>query len=345
MGRGDTKSISCEETFVAYSIPGGSTYEFLRLGNPIAFSDSEDVFVVAGFDKLGKYAPLYFPVEAALGQIEFRVTNNHTFSIASTDRSDYDDCFEKCMQAILSGQSEKLILSRIISLDIRIDPYDIFNELCQRHPEAYTFIINIPSLGMWIGASPELLLKQITADTYQTAAVAGTMPDLGVPLDQVNWGTKEIKEQGYLTRFLEEFLKINALEKTISETRTIKAGNVLHIATDIVFKTELSLPEIVAHLHPGPAISGYPKKESIELVRHIEGHDRELYCGFLGRIKEGRSELYINLRSMKVASDRVSLFVGGGITRESVCTEEWNETIHKARNIINVLAQYCPVSI
>ena len=95
---------------------------------------------------------------------------------------------------------------------------------------------------------------------------------------------------------------------------------------------------MIAQLHPGPAISGYPKSTAIEKIEEIEAHDRELYTGYLGPLNiEGESSLFINLRCMKVYRDSYDLFVGGGLTKDSDAHSEWEETELKAKTLLNIL--------
>jgi isochorismate synthase len=86
-----------------------------------------------------------------------------------------------------------------------------------------------------------------------------------------------------------------------------------------------------------------PRKESLKLIRMLEKHNREYYAGFLGPVGiNNQLTLFVNLRCMKVLADRLALFVGGGITADSVPEEEWMETEIKAETLLTVIRQIEP---
>ena len=75
-------------------------------------------------------------------------------------------------------------------------------------------------------------------------------------------------------------------------------------------------------------------------IENAEKHSREFYTGFLGPVGiEDLIQLFVNLRCMKVGSKGLILFIGGGITHDSVAEEEWEETEIKADTLLSVLHQ------
>ena len=70
-----------------------------------------------------------------------------------------------------------------------------------------------------------------------------------------------------------------------------------------------------------------------------EGYDREFYTGFLGELNvDGQTNLFVNLRCMKVENNLVHIFVGGGITIDSNVEDEWQETVEKSKVVKKALA-------
>lgn len=83
-----------------------------------------------------------------------------------------------------------------------------------------------------------------------------------------------------------------------------------------------------------------PRKESLLLISELELHQREYYSGFLGPVGlKNRLSFFVNLRCMKVLEDKLALFIGGGITADSVPEEEWLETEIKAETLLSVIRQ------
>jgi isochorismate synthase len=77
---------------------------------------------------------------------------------------------------------------------------------------------------------------------------------------------------------------------------------------------------------------------ALDFIRRTEAHSREYYTGFLGPVGlDDHMQLYVNLRCMKVLKDRLILYVGGGITHDSIAEDEWEETEIKADTLLSVL--------
>jgi len=141
-------------------------------------------------------------------------------------------------------------------------------------------------------------------------------------------------------------LKAITSELSISKPYTLKAGTILHIKTDIggVLKPENNLKKVVQILHPTPAICGLPKAVSMDFILENEGYDRGFYSGFLGELNkdfassESKSDLFVNLRCMQVKENQAQLYIGCGITKDSVPEKEYIETINKSLTMKRILA-------
>ncbi len=90
-------------------------------------------------------------------------------------------------------------------------------------------------------------------------------------------------------------------------------------------------------LHPTPAVAGVPVEKSLAFLNANETHDRSYYAGFLGPMESSVVRLFVNIRCAKVLSNHLQLYVGGGITAESIPEAEWNESQRKAETLLNIL--------
>ena len=100
----------------------------------------------------------------------------------------------------------------------------------------------------------------------------------------------------------------------------------------------LSLIDVMAALHPTPAVVGYPKAKALEFIRENEGYDRSLYAGFVGVIDPNEtSHLFVNLRCIQLFRDRIRVYVGGGINAQSDPESEWLETEKKKEAVLSAL--------
>ena len=109
----------------------------------------------------------------------------------------------------------------------------------------------------------------------------------------------------------------------------------MHLRTDFRFhlKSEVSTAELLAKLHPTPAVCGLPKDEAKEFIIKNESIDRKYYSGFAGPLNlNGETHLYVSLRCMNIVDNQYIVYAGGGIMSESVVEEEWKETELKIIN-------------
>lgn len=257
----------------------------------------------------------------------------------------FEDLVEKGVAAIRSGLFKKVVLSRKEKVaGTNKDVEHLFPRLLAHYPTAFKYCFYHPKIGMWMGATPEQLLK---VKDYQmhTVALAGTQVYQGT--ENVHWEPKEIEEQHFVTEFILDNLKDWASEEIISSPYTARAGNLLHIKTDISaqLKDKESLKQVLEILHPTPAVCGLPKNLAKDFILDEEGYDREFYSGFLGELNKnfstGRSEhsdLYVNLRCMKIKKENIHLYIGCGITKDSVPEKEFFETLNKSMTMKKILA-------
>ena len=164
-------------------------------------------------------------------------------------------------------------------------------------------------------------------------------------MDLNRWTAKEVLEQEYVTRYIHDVLRdFDVKDYRVSSPYVKKAGNLLHLRTDFSLdynKLNGRLWEFVDAMHPTPAVAGQPKEDAIQFIKNLEPHDRDYYTGFLGPVScDGETDLFVNLRCMKITPNYISLYVGGGITLESDSAEEWKETRLKAKSLLRILGTY-----
>ncbi len=215
-----------------------------------------------------------------------------------------------------------------------------FIRMQESYPDVFCHLINIPGAGTWAGATPETLLK-IDENKVETISLAGTQPKIGKEKEVV-WKAKEMEEQRFVSNYIIEVLKKFDVEDfQIEGPQTIQAGKALHLSTKFSFDKSFiqdKLGDFIENLHPTPAVCGLPKAKALELILQTEKHNREYYAGFCGLLNmNGKTDLFVNLRCMKILKDKLALYVGGGLTAKSVPEKEWEETELKAQTLLSVI--------
>ena len=235
----------------------------------------------------------------------------------------------------------KTVISRAIIVGNKaLDIVDAADRYFAAAPDSYRCLFYTPATGCWLIASPELLLRIGEGKRFSTMSLAGTRVFVSEEQSLRPWDDKNIHEQALVTSFIADTLRNSGAEVHVGETHTRHAAHVEHICTmiDGCLGTETRLSSLLDNLSPTPALCGTPRGLSIERIRRIERHDREMYGGYFGvDNRDGSLELAVNLRSARLFADGACLFAGGGITADSVPAEEWRETRAKAAVLSEIL--------
>lgn len=267
---------------------------------------------------------------------------------------------QKGIDVIKSKDLKKVVLSRCEVQELSEEnPLDIFKRLLNKYATAFVYCWYHPKVGLWLGATPETLLK-VQGNRFSTMALAGTQ--VYSVKEDVVWQDKEKEEQQIVTDYVIDSLQTLVSSINISETETVKAGNLLHLKTLITgtFNFQFSnFKQLLNNLHPTPAVCGFPKESAKQFILKNENYNREFYAGFLGElnIKESKtrnrnrrnvennayasvktvSNLFVNLRCMQLKNKQALIYVGGGVTNGSIAENEWQETVNKTQTIKAVL--------
>jgi isochorismate synthase len=248
---------------------------------------------------------------------------------------------QKGVDQIKKGSFKKAVLARkeqVLLTDFNFEA--VFVQMACRYRTAFVYTWFHPAIGLWMGASPETLIK-VQESSFETMSLAGTqLADSSKK--EVQWGSKEIDEQQLVTDFIADQLQAVCSEVSLGKAHTTQAGNLLHLRTKIKGEVLKNLPVVqtlVEKLHPTPAVCGLPRDEARAFILKNEGMDRKYYSGFLGILNSEAktSELFVNLRCMEIEGQSAFLYIGGGITQKSDTEKEWEETVSKSLVMKKVL--------
>lgn len=326
------------------------------------FNSEADSFLIPG-DNSDQYEFEYL----AEGSLDDRdpddVTGNFDFELMEEDQKQHENLVQKGIDAIKQGDLKKVVLSRSEKVELYDpDALRIFKNLLQKYPQAFVYIWFHPETGYWLGATPETLLST-ERTKFKTMALAGTQLYKGKV--DVTWGRKEAEEQQFVTDYILDSLNsIESIEGiSTSDPYSARAGNLLHICTDITGRLSSldHLSELIKTLHPTPAVCGLPKQKALNFILNNEAYSREYYAGYLGELNmkteskrnsnkrnqenqqfasiSKKTALFVNLRCMKIKDGNARIFVGGGITADSNAADEWMETVNKSQTMKAVLVK------
>ena len=246
----------------------------------------------------------------------------------SNERETYGEDFRRCHSLLESGEFSKIVLARRTTIANRRTPFDMFRHACERYPRVFVALFASPWSGMWLVASPEILLEK-KGNAWRTIALAGTMETQG------GWSEKNIREQRYVATYISDSLRPFAKDLKEDGPRTVRAGHLVHLRSDFTFTTnEESISDIIEALHPTPAVCGLPKEQTLQSIITNEHCQRGYYTGFCGPLSiSEETHLFVTLRCMEVGSNAVRLYAGGGLLKDSTEESEWQETEAKMQTM------------
>jgi len=241
-----------------------------------------------------------------------------------TRRGEHEAAVGEGLKRIAAGELDKVVLARVefVPASEALPPEEVFRAKCADHPDALVYLVAHPVCGVWLGATPELLLKSDGA-SCETVSLAATRR----ASDRSPWTDKERAEQAVVTRYIADVLR-EAGADSVHVTEAIDRiyGPLAHLESRIRFAFTGALPDLVRRLHPTPAVGGTPLAAALALIGRLERLPRRYYAGFLGVTLPASSRFYVNLRCMEWVAGGVLLHAGGGIGAGSDPASEWEET-------------------
>ena len=250
---------------------------------------------------------------------------------------DYQEEVEDAVALIRDGALRKVVLARAIDhpLPVGCTTSALIVKLRALGERATLYAHDLPGAGLFCGITPEMLFQ---ADGRQvtTMALAGTTrrglnPDEDAALvEALVAGTKERKEHGVVVEHLVAVLRERALPFSVPAAPHPRLlDRVIHLES--VLTAELGRAdylELLAALHPTPAVCGLPTATATHYIARREKLHRGLYAGALGWIAQDGARVIVPLRGGIIRQDLglARLFAGAGIIETSQPQEEFNET-------------------
>lgn len=353
--------------FVSYRLPNESSIISLvqQYSTPRKLNDLQDIdcktgFIVSPFTGSDTYGTYFLEPDSVhisndiKDKILLQFSQNSHFltskekssaNFKSSLKDEYIMNVNTAKCEINQGSMDKVVLSNIRKEELTNDfsAVDVFERLCSNYPHAFVYLMQIPEVGSWMGATPEQLLV-VENEVVKTVSLAGTQVHTGLSTEKYHWKKKEIQEQAFVTDYVEGLLRSLKIENIIKTgPENYQAANLIHLKTSFEFpKKELrnQFSALLEALHPTPSVGGLPKIAAQQFVFQHEKHDRAYYTGFLGPVNiDEKIFIFVNLRCIQLFEKQFVLYSGAGITSSSVAENEWIETQNKMLTMLNVIHQ------
>jgi isochorismate synthase len=249
----------------------------------------------------------------------------------------------------MSGSAlDKVVLARTLRVDAgrALDPRRLLHRLRAVEPHCFTFAAPTTS-GVLVGASPELLVSR-RGDRVRSTPLAGTAPRAGDPdedlanAEALAASAKNREEHAIVVAAVAEVLDGFCADLSFDAEPVLEpTANVWHLATRFagtLRDPSASALDLVAELHPTPAVCGTPRALARSTISELEPFERGGYSGPVGWVDaDGDGDWAIALRCAALDGERATLYAGAGIVADSVPAQEVDETDRKFRAFLDSL--------
>ena len=326
-----------KESFVVYKKPSHNKVICLHgdaVDGQINDFDNKKGFLFMPFDS-EKKGYLLTPNITTETEFQLKISNNSNQQVSikefNSKKNSYINFIEKTINDIKSSELEKVVCSSIFNVKLNSNSsIEYFKKLLQLNHDAFCYLFYHPEIGVWIGASPEKLID-LNNNIITTFALAATKKDMNQ-----SWTDKEFREQKIVEEQIVNDLGSVCTNIETGALQTVKAGNIFHLKSVIKARTKKSSSDIIKLLHPTPAVAGTPKSKAINYINQMENYNRSFYTGFMGLFEKNSCDIYVNIRCAKIVDDNLSVYVGGGITKDSNALDEWTEIVNKSQTMLGV---------
>lgn len=270
-------------------------------------------------------------------------------STPAWDRAAWIEAVRLTLERIRDGGCSKAVLARSVELglDRGTDPIDIVESLRSAYPTCYRFLIADGNGNAFLGASPERLVRLVGSE-ISSEAVAGTQrcepgDDESALARSLAGNGKDRSEHAIVVHHLLETLRPLCDSLRAPENpEVMRLLHLLHLRTPVRGRAHdgTHILDLLARLHPTPAIAGWPRREALAWIDHVEPCDRGWYAGPMGWLnRTGEGDFAVGIRSLAIRGRRVRIFAGAGIVEGSDPELEWNETELKMKGILDAVAR------
>ncbi|AFZ14674.1 isochorismate synthase [Crinalium epipsammum PCC 9333] len=252
------------------------------------------------------------------------------------------------LESIRCNKLNKIVLAHAVDVKSPA-PFkiiDSLDNLRQRYPGCYIFSTSNSKGQTFIGASPERLIS-IKNQQLFTDSLAGSAPRGTTAIEDAEFGDrllsseKERREHLVVLDFITQRLtKLGLAPVSPQLPQLLKLANIQHLWTPIQARMPSCVHplEIVAELHPTPAVAGLPRKIACQQIRTFELFERSLYAAPIGWVDhQGNSEFIVGIRSALIDGDRARLYAGAGIVAGSEPDKELAEIQLKLQALLKAL--------
>jgi len=266
---------------------------------------------------------------------------------SNTSKNRFLKMVNKAKEYIKIGDIFQVVLSQRFEATLTKKPLEIYKKLRVTNPSPFMYFFNFEDFQI-IGASPEILVR-LRDHKITVRPIAGTRPRGKNTKEDIFFAKDLLKDK----KELSEHLMLLDLGRNdagkVSKIGTVKVtesfmiekySHVMHIVSNVVGIYNKKYSKFTSLLAGFPAgtVSGAPKIRAMEIIDELEQTRRKVYAGGIGYFSaNGEFDTCIALRTAVVKNKKFYVQAGAGIVADSNPIKEYEETVNKAKALINAL--------
>jgi len=266
---------------------------------------------------------------------------------SNTSKNKFLSMVDKAKKYIKLGDIFQVVLSQRFEAKLIKKPIDIYKKLRKTNPSPFMFYFNFSDFQI-IGASPEILVR-LRDNQITIRPIAGTRPRGKTKKEDLFYEKDLLKDKKELSEHLMlldlgrndagKVSKINSVK--VTESFIIERySHVMHIVSNVIgrYNNKISKFKSLLAGFPAGTVSGAPKIRAMEIIDELETTKRKVYAGGIGYFSaNGEFDTCIALRTAVAKKDKFYVQAGAGIVADSKPLKEYEETVNKAKALINAL--------
>ncbi len=266
---------------------------------------------------------------------------------SNTSKSKFLAMVNKAKKYIKLGDIFQVVLSQRFEAKLTKKPLDIYKKLRVTNPSPFMFFFNFNDFQI-VGASPEILVR-LRDNKITVRPIAGTRPRGKTTKEDLFYEKDLLRDKKELSEHLMlldlgrndagKVSKINSVK--VTESFIIERySHVMHIVSNVVGEYNKKFSKFKSLLAGFPAgtVSGAPKIRAMEIIDELETSKRKVYAGGIGYFSaNGEFDTCIALRTAVAKNKKFYVQAGAGIVADSKPKNEYEETVNKAKALINAL--------
>ena len=268
---------------------------------------------------------------------------------SSFTREAYLKAVERIRAYIFAGDIFQANLSQRFETPLFEPPWALYRRLREYNPAPFAAFLDFPGVAV-LSASPERFLRVDADSRVETRPIKGTRPRGVGPEHDAALGqalaesAKDRAENLMIVDLMRNDLSRVCAPGTVRVAELFaleQYATVHHLVSTVVGQLAPGADalDLLRAAFPGGSITGAPKLRAMEIIAELEPSWRGVYCGSIGYWSvTGELDTSIAIRTAVARNGRVYFNAGGGIVADSDPAAEYQETLDKARGLIDALA-------